>query len=312
VRAIAERTWSRGRSVALGHEVTVGEVLAGMDRTKNAPLRESVAGVLKSFALADPAPLFRLRDFEVWEELGESRLGLTFRGRRPETGEEIHVVDLGDGHLRDVREILAPLRVLDHPNVVGLVDLVEGGEAHGGCAAVFARAGGRELGPWAFALSVDEKLEILIQAARGLEHVHAKGVVHAGLEPPAIRVDGGIARVVDFGATALELLRAEEDPEREPSFRLHGFYAPEVLKFGTRSAAAAADIYGLAAIAAWLFLERPPFSGSEPLGVMKEIVFAAPPPVPVRGPAIARALSKEPAERFESMTSFREALEAGP
>ena len=135
---------------------------------------------------------------------------------------------------------------------------------------------------------------------------------HGDLSPSSVKVAQGVARIADFGHATLHLLGVEEDPEREPEPIDAAFMAPEVLERGPALATEATDVWGLGAVAAWLFQGRAPFEGENMIAVAMK-VMKEPPLLPsVHRAAIERALSKAPEDRFASVKELRRALEAGP
>jgi serine/threonine-protein kinase len=151
--------------------------------------------------------------------------------------------------------------------------------------------------------------QLLEQVASALEYLHRNGVVHGGLNPVTVLVDGdGWARVTDPGIIAAVFRAAA--PRSDWEALLDPVYAaPEVLE--RRLAGPAADQYSLALLAYQYLTGRPAGTGEtvddvrreraaglEPLGV------ARPDLPPYVATAVARALRETPAERFGSVLDF--------
>lgn len=152
-------------------------------------------------------------------------------------------------------------------------------------------------------------LEMLEQAASGLEYLHRNAVVHAGLGCETILVDGeGWVRVSDPG-TAAAIYRAAG-----PGFGWEALLdlscaAPELLE--RRLMGPAADQYSLAAVAYRCLAGRPPFTGDSVEHIRRDRTGVIPslralrPDLPAHvETAILRALRDEPAERFGSALDF--------
>ena len=106
------------------------------------------------------------------------------------------------------REVVAAAK-LRHPNIVAADDADEAGGVH---FLVMEYVEGRDLaavvkevGP----LPVATAVGYVLQAARGLEFAHRKGVVHRDIKPANLLLDSeGTVKVLDMG---LARLRAEAD-----------------------------------------------------------------------------------------------------
>ena len=166
-------------------------------------------------------------------------------------------------------------------------------------------------------LSILHALDYLIQAARGLEAAHEKGIIHRDIKPGNLIIDhGGTVRVLDLGLA--RIVDANNPFSRTTSGRItqSGMYmgtidymAPEQAEDSHR-VDHRADIYSLGCTFFFLLTGREPF----PVGtVLKRMVahqeHAAPslrairPDVsPALETAYQRMMAKRPDDRPSSMT----------
>jgi eukaryotic-like serine/threonine-protein kinase len=88
-----------------------------------------------------------------------------------------------------------------------------------------------------------------------LAHCHALGIVHRDVKPANVMFRGRVPVLVDFGAAAI----AEDDLAELETIGSPAWLAPELLKPGR--AGPQADIWSLAALAAWLEAGVPLYAG---------------------------------------------------
>ncbi len=137
-------------------------------------------------------------------------MGVVFKARHRPTGQVVALKILPPSFARDAtlvqrfrREVAAAAR-LDHPNIVQILDASQDRGVHF-LAMEFIE--GRDLrwivnsdGP----LPIDQAIECTIQAARGLEAAHEKGIVHRDIKPANLMLDtSGVVRVLDLGLARL-------------------------------------------------------------------------------------------------------------
>jgi eukaryotic-like serine/threonine-protein kinase len=155
--------------------------------------------------------------------------------------------------------------------------------------------------------------DYLTQVCEGLAAAHDVGVVHRDLKPGNILIgERNAVKVIDFGlakATAVEGLTATGALLGTPHYM-----APEQIR--GKNVDARADIYSLGALAFHLISGRPPFTGDNAIAVgFAHLSEPAPalrtlrPDVPeALDKMVAKALSKDAADRPTDARAFREAL----
>jgi len=156
-------------------------------------------------------------------------------------------------------------------------------------------------------LPTAQGFEVGIQAAKGLQAVHAHGIVHRDLKPSNIMVDWrGVVRLMDFGIAK----EAETDAGLTGSGHLMGtpeYMSPEQAAGG--KVGYPSDVYALGCVLFEVFTGEPPFHADTPLSTLRMHVHDSPPvqgsdgrPPPGLQPVLRKALAKDPAERYTAAT----------
>jgi len=163
---------------------------------------------------------------------------------------------------------------------------------------------------------IEEALSITAQIAEALESAHRQGVVHRDIKPENILLREGQALVADFGiALAVTPVGEERLTGTGLPLGTPNYMSPEQAA-GEREIDGRSDIYSLACLLYEMLAGEPPFTAPSLQALLLKHVSAPAPeittlragvPQPVAS-AIAKALSKTPAERFESAQAFSQAL----
>lgn len=163
-------------------------------------------------------------------------------------------------------------------------------------------------------LPPDEAVEALASIASALDYAHARGVLHRDVKPANVLVDAsGSLLLADFGL-AKNTAVSSELTAAGMVIGTPAYMAPE--QAIGRPVDARADQYALGVLAFELLTGRTPFRSESPFAVLDKHLREAPPPpssfvvgLPAGVDAVlAKALAKQPADRFETCREMVEAL----
>jgi serine/threonine-protein kinase len=217
--------------------------------------------------------------------------------------------------VRRFRTEIKLARKITHPNVCRIHDF---GESDGLLYISMELVDGRDLKSIVRehgGLPATDAYDVSIQAATGLEAIHAQGVVHRDLKTSNLmRGRDGRVRILDFGVA-------------RPASAAGGSATVTALALGTpdymspeqalgRPVDPRTDVYALAVVVFELFTGELPFHGDTPLATMLKHLNEPPPldgPAghripPLLVPVLRRGMAKDPAGRFSGAAAMREAL----
>jgi serine/threonine protein kinase len=268
----------------------------------------------------------------VLSRCGQGGMGVVFKARHRPTGQVVALKILPPSFARDAtlvqrfRREVAAAALLDHPNIVKILDASQDRGVH---FLVMEYIEGRDLkgvvasnGPF----PIDQVIECMIQAARGLGSAHEKGIVHRDILPANLMLDtSGLVRVLDLGLARLIEASGVFGPSASESLTESGSYmgtvdycAPEQAD-DAKTVDHRADIYSLGCTLYFLAAGRPPFEGDS---LIKKLMAHQNRPAPCLQaarsdvPASLEAaylamMAKNPAERPQSMAAVIWLLEDG-
>jgi len=168
-------------------------------------------------------------------------------------------------------------------------------------------------------LPVEDALLIAREVADALSYAHSRGIVHRDIKPENILLSGGHARVADFGiARAVSAAGGEALTQTGVVIGTPQYMSPEQAT-GDSDIDGRTDLYALGCVLYEMLAGQPPFTGPSMESVIHQHVMATPPPVTQFRPAVPpdvasalqRALAKMPADRFNPVAQFSDALRSG-
>lgn len=205
---------------------------------------------------------------------------------------------------------------LDHENIVHVIDFGREGENY---QMVMEYVEGESLSEilerWR-PIKYDLALAIVRQICLGLDHAHAKGIVHRDIKPGNVMLTPfGRAKITDFGLA--KLTQANTSQTAANSILGTPLYMSPEQAFG-ESVDNRSDLFSLGTVLYELVTGKQPFSSENYMGVIQNIINKDIPGVqeinneiPDEVAAIVdTALAKNREDRFQSATEFREAIES--
>lgn len=165
-------------------------------------------------------------------------------------------------------------------------------------------------------LPVGRAASLLLDVCRGLRAAHQAGVVHRDLKPANvfITLDGEreVAKILDFGVAKLR--NAADTTSEGTLIGTVRYMAPEQV-ISSKDADHRSDVYALGTIFHEMLTGEPVHRG-ERAEVIFQILYGEPPALDARErlPAairqtIARAMARDPKERYQSVAELADALE---
>lgn len=251
--------------------------------------------------------------FEIVNKLGGGVFGLVYKARKESIGKDyaIKFLKVDDEVVRDavLRELegVRYFAQIDHPNLVSIEDK---GEVDGIPFIIMSYAGDETLRSRldAGGVSREMALRYFLQAARGVQALHDRSLVHFDLKPANIFLKGDIARVGDYGLSKLV-----SESRNSLSFgRGTPYYmAPEVLH---RRGDHRSDIYSLGVILYECLVGDVPFKGDSEWEVLKKHETAVPVfPADITNTerrVLERCLAKRPEDRFATVRDLLREFDA--
>jgi TonB family protein len=262
--------------------------------------------------------MIQIGPYRIEGELGRGAMGVVFRGVDPVIGrtvavKTIHLSEFQDPTDRNSLEerLLREARsagILSHPNIVTVYHVGKEGDL---AYIVMEFVSGPTLARVMSAtrrIAREKLVEILRQTASALDYAHQNGVVHRDVKPANIMLqESGAVKITDFGVAKLSSQSLTKTgmsvgtPAYMPAEQIQG-----------KAVDGRADQYAMAVLAYELITGTRPFEADTLTTLLFKIVYEQPVPPhsvnpeisPSLEPVFRKALSKNPAERYETCADF--------
>ena len=257
--------------------------------------------------------------YRVTRKLGGGGMADVYLAEDQELGRRVAVKILHERYANDdqfverFRREATHAAGLSHPNIVSIFDR---GEADGSYFIVMEYVEGRTLkelirgrGPCPIPVAIAYTRQIL----SGLRYAHRNGVIHRDIKPHNVIVDSeGVVKVADFGIARAGVSQMTEEGAIIGTAQ---YLSPEQARGAPVDQTS--DLYSTGIVLYELLTAEVPFSGDTPVEIaMKHLSEVPEPPSALRAEVpddldnvVLRALSKEPADRYQSAAAMDADLE---
>lgn len=256
--------------------------------------------------------------YEILDVIGSGGMGRVFKARDHKLARYVALKFLRDSNpdltLRFFKEAQAQARV-DHEYVC---KIYEAGEIEGAPYIAMQLVEGESLKQSSEAMTLDQKLDVIVKVAEGLHAAHRIGLIHRDVKPSNIMMerkeDGAYhPYVMDFGL-AREVSGTNGQTMTECAVGTPCYMAREQVTGEAKKLDARTDVYGMGATFYELLTGRPPFVGGSSIEILMKVAYDDPPlprtldaAIPIDLQTIVmKCLEKDPVRRYESARDFAE------
>jgi serine/threonine protein kinase len=259
----------------------------------------------------------RIGKYEIVGKLGQGAMGLVFKAYDPILNRHVAIKTMSaeSGADEDLRKRFQreaqSAAGLNHPNIITVFDF---GEENGRAYMAMELLEGTDLknligNP---VITLDEKLSVMEQICDGLAFAHEMHVVHRDLKPANIHIlPNGQVKIMDFG---LARLGSSDITKTGMVMGTPNYMSPEQVR-GER-VDVRSDIFSIGAVFYELLTVHKPFQADSMHAVLFQVLENDPEPArrwvpnlpPVLVELVERALSKDPAERYQNAGEMLDAV----
>jgi serine/threonine protein kinase len=261
--------------------------------------------------------------YTIEKQIGAGGMATVYLARDSKHDREVALKVLRPelGAVLGADRFLAEIKItarLDHPHILTLID---SGAADGLLYYVLPYVRGeslRDLLNRETQLPIEDAIALTKQVGSALDYAHRHGVIHRDIKPENILIQEGEAILTDFGiALAVKEAGGSRLTQTGLSLGTPMYMSPEQAT-GEKTVGPKSDQYALAAVLYEMLTGEPPISGASSQAIIAKLLTEEPTrirtirkTVPLGvDEAVAKALSKSPADRFGTIGEFLRALDA--
>ena len=257
--------------------------------------------------------------YEVLAHLGDGATASVFKAMDQDLGDVIAMkvfhlmISRNDSMAERMKLEIKACRKLSHRNIIKIFDI---GSFAGHRYLTMEFLQGQTLqDAIREPMALNQSLDLLIQACRGLDEAHRNHFVHRDIKPDNLFLtDEGIVKVMDFGIA--KQTTAEGMTLTGTILGTPGYMAPEQID-GSSPVSQASDQYAIGSMAYRMFTGTMVFQHEEMMPLLMMHVTETPELPSKRAPNISpeidsivmRLLSKKPEERFPSCAAVADTLQ---
>ncbi|NUP05066.1 MAG: protein kinase [Polyangiaceae bacterium] len=262
--------------------------------------------------------------YRIVEPIAEGSMGRVYRAEQSTLGRQVAVKVMSPTLVSNAEMVerfkneARAASALNHPNCVRVYDF--GQTPEGRPYFVMELLTGQDLEAILHTeplQPITRVLDMTLQMLSALEEAHGLGVVHRDLKPGNVfvmpqRGGGDLVKVVDFG---LAKLKSGISTQTGRVFGTPEYITPE--QATAKETDERTDIYACGVMLFEMISGRLPFLAREPRELLESHAFKLPPKLAELAPdrstfgieaVVARALEKDPKNRFQNATEFADAL----
>jgi len=208
---------------------------------------------------------FTLGPYIITDWIGQGGMGQVYKGVHEVLDREtaIKTLPLHKATPEAINNFMREVRThgkLDHPNLVRAYDAGRDGATHYMAVEYVPGADLRRLVRSQGPLTQQQAASVVLQAARGLDYAHKRGLIHRDIKPGNILVTSeGIAKVSDLGLAGF-VHDAENDPRAGKIVGTADYLSPEQIRT-PGDVTHTTDIYSLGCTLYYAVCGKVPFPG---------------------------------------------------
>lgn len=216
-------------------------------------------------------------EYKVLEQIGSGGMGVIYKAQQPSLSRAVAIKMLHNvrhDRRRFQMEAEAAAR-LDHPNIVSIFEV---GEHEGNPYFTMPFIEGDDLGTIVRRekLAPQRAAEMAAKIADAVHYANQRGILHRDLKPGNILVDADDQpHVTDFGL-AKRMEGTDQLTRTNAIIGTPSYMAPEQAMGNNNDVSVATDVYGVGAILYAMLTGKAPFSGSNSVEILRQVVDANP------------------------------------